>query len=131
MPIVKEDDTMPMVKEDDAVPVVNQDEALVDPFGDRDDWAVGIMKKAFLKIRHVLQTTGLGTLNPPQEEKVSSYVFIFHQLADVLEELSTYQNKNCANSVVYILAYYQSRIDDFNTSVMTQGISTAHNNERH
>ena len=39
---------------DDAVPVVNQDEALVDPFGDRDDWAISIMIKAFLKIRHVL-----------------------------------------------------------------------------
>jgi hypothetical protein len=43
-----------MVKEEDAMPVVNQDEALVDPFGDRDDWVVGIMSKAFLKIRHVL-----------------------------------------------------------------------------
>ena len=48
------DDAVPMVKEDDAVPVVNQDEAPVDPFGDRDDWAVGIMSKAFLKIKHVL-----------------------------------------------------------------------------
>ena len=48
------DDTIPMVKEDDAVPMVNQDEALVDPFRDRDDWAIGIMRKAFLKIRHVL-----------------------------------------------------------------------------
>ena len=48
------DDIMPMVKGDDVVPVVNQDEAPVDPFGDRDDWAVGIMSKAFLKIRHVL-----------------------------------------------------------------------------
>ena len=48
------DDVVPMVKEDDAVPVVNQDEALVDPFGDRDDLAVGIMIKVFLKIRHVL-----------------------------------------------------------------------------
>ena len=54
MPMVKEDDTVPMVKEDDTVPVVNQDEAPVDPFGDRDDWAIGIMNKAFLKIRHVL-----------------------------------------------------------------------------
>jgi hypothetical protein len=35
----------------------------------------------------VLQHTSLGTLNLPQEEKVSSYVFIFHQLTDVLEEL--------------------------------------------
>ena len=52
--MVKEDDAVPMVKEDDAVPVVNQDEAPVDPFGDRDDWAIGIMSKAFLKIRHVL-----------------------------------------------------------------------------
>ena len=45
---------MPMVKEDDSMPVVNQDEASVDPFGDRDDWAIGIMSKAFLKIRHAL-----------------------------------------------------------------------------
>ena len=50
----EEDDAMPVVKEDDAVPVVNQDEAPVDPFGDRDDWALDIMRKAFLKIRHVL-----------------------------------------------------------------------------
>ena len=48
------DDIVPVVKEDDAVPMVNQDEAPVDPFGDRDDWAIGIMRKAFLKIRHVL-----------------------------------------------------------------------------
>ena len=54
MPLVKEDDTMHVVKEDDAVSVVNQDEALVDPFGDRDDWSIGIMSKAFLKIRRVL-----------------------------------------------------------------------------
>jgi hypothetical protein len=47
-----------MVKEDDAVPMVNQDEASVDSFGDRDYWAISIMRKAFLKIRHVLQTTG-------------------------------------------------------------------------
>ena len=47
MPVVKEDDAVPVVKEDDSVPVVNQDEALVDPFGDRDDWAIGIMRKAF------------------------------------------------------------------------------------
>jgi hypothetical protein len=45
------------------------------------------MNKAFLKIKHVLQNTGVGTLNSPQEEKVSSYVCIFHLLADVLEEL--------------------------------------------
>ena len=64
------------------------------------------MSKAFLKIRHVLQNTGLGTLNPPQEEKVSSYVFIFHQLADVLEELPGYLNKNHANNMEYILACY-------------------------
>jgi hypothetical protein len=54
VPMVKEDDIMPMVKEDDALPMVNQDEALVDPFRDRDNWAVGIMSKDFLKIRHVL-----------------------------------------------------------------------------
>ena len=48
VPMVKEDDAVPMVKKDDAVPVVNQDEALVDPFGDRDDWAIDIMSKAFL-----------------------------------------------------------------------------------
>ena len=80
VPMVKEDDAMPMVKEDDPVPMVNQDEAPVDPFGDRDDWAIGIMSKTSLKIRHVLQNTGLGTLNLPQEEKVSSYVFIFTNL---------------------------------------------------
>ena len=48
------DDIVPVVKEDDAMPMVNQDEALVDHFGDRDDWAIGIMSKDFLKIRHVL-----------------------------------------------------------------------------
>jgi hypothetical protein len=48
------DDAVHVVKEDDIVPVVNQDEAPVDPVGDRDDWAIGIMSKAFLKIRHVL-----------------------------------------------------------------------------
>ena len=110
---------MPLVKEDDAVPVVNQDEAPVDPFRDRDDWAIGIMSKAFLKIRHALQNTGLGTLNPPWEEKVTIYVFIFHQLTDVLEELPAYLNKNRADNTKYILACYQSRIDGFNTSVMT------------
>ena len=54
VPVVKEDDSIPVVKEDDTVPMVNQDEAPVDPFGDRDDWAIGIMSKAFLKIRHLL-----------------------------------------------------------------------------
>jgi hypothetical protein len=54
------DDAMPVVKEDDVVPVVNQDEAPVDPFGDRDDWAVGIMSKAFLKMTHVLHNTRVG-----------------------------------------------------------------------
>jgi hypothetical protein len=49
------DEAMPMVKEDDAVPMVNQDEALVGPFRDRDDWAIDIMRKAFLKIKSVLQ----------------------------------------------------------------------------
>ena len=111
------DDIVPVVKEDDAVPMVNQDEAPVDPFGDRDDWAIGIMSKAFLKIRHVLQNTGVGTLNPPQEEKVSSYVFIFHQLTNVLEELLAYLNKNHTDNTEYILAYYWSRIDGFDTSI--------------
>ena len=77
------------------------------------------MSKAFLKIKHVLQNTGLGTLNPPQEENVSSYIFIFHQLADVLEELSAYLNKNCADNAEYILTCYRSWIDGFDTSVMT------------
>jgi hypothetical protein len=49
------DEAVPMVKEDDAVLVVNQDEAPVDPCRDRGDWAVDIMRKAFLKIRRVLQ----------------------------------------------------------------------------
>ena len=44
MPVVKEDDAVPVVKEDDAMPVVNQDEAPMDPFGDRDDWAIGICR---------------------------------------------------------------------------------------
>ena len=130
VPMVKEDDAMPMVKEGDAVPVVNQDEALVDPFGDRDDLAVGIMIKVFLKIRHVLQNTRVGPLNLPQEEKVSSYVFIFQQLTDVLEELPAYLNKNCMDNAKYILTCYQSRIDGFDTSIATQGISTAHNIEK-
>ena len=98
--------------------VVNQDEALVDPFRYRDDWAIAIMSKAFLKIRHMLQNTKVGTLNLPQEEKVSSYVFISHQLTDVLEELPAYLNKNHADNTEYILTCYRSRIDGFDTSVM-------------
>jgi hypothetical protein len=54
VPMVTEDDIVPMVKEDYIMPMVNRDEALVDPFGDRDDWAIGIMSKAFLKIRCVV-----------------------------------------------------------------------------
>ena len=57
------DDAVPAVKEDDAMPMVNHDEDPMDPFGDRDNWAMGIMSKAFLKIRHVLQNISLGTLN--------------------------------------------------------------------
>ena len=117
--MVKEDDVMPIVKEDDTMPVVNQDEAPMDHFGDRDDWAIGIMSKAFLKFKHVLQNTRVGTLNLPWEEKVSSYVFIFYQPADVLEELSAYLNKNRVDNVEYILAYYRSRIDGFDTNVAT------------
>ena len=48
----------------------------------------------------------MGTLNPPWEEKVSSNVFIFHQLIDVLEELPAYLNKNHADNAEYILVYY-------------------------
>ena len=77
------------------------------------------MSKAFLMIRHVLQNTGLGTLNPPQEEKVSSYIFIFHQLTDVLEELPAYLNKNHMDNAEYILACYWSWIDGFDTSIVT------------
>ena len=55
----------------------------------------------------------------------------FHQVADILEELPAYLNKNCVDSTKYILAYYQSRIDGFDTSLMTLGISTAHNTEKH
>ena len=61
----------------------------------------------------------MGTLNPPREEKVSSFVFIFHQLNDVLEELPAYLNKNCVDNSKYILACYQSQIDGFDTSVVT------------
>ena len=77
------------------------------------------MNKAFLKIKHVLQNTRVGTLNPPLEEKVSNYIFIFHQLTDVLEELLAYLNKNHADNAEYILACYQSQIDGFDTSVAT------------
>jgi hypothetical protein len=131
VPMVKEDDAMPMVKEDDMVPVLNQDEALVDLFSDRDDWAVATMKNAFLKIKGVLQNTDLVTLNPPREEKVSNYVFIFHQLTDVLEELLAYLNKSHADNVEYILTCYWSRIDGFDTSIAMQGISTTTNTEKH
>jgi hypothetical protein len=89
------------------------------------------MSKAFLKIRHVLQNTGLGTLNPSWEKKVSSYVFIFYQLTDVLEELLAYLNKNHTDNTEYILACYQNRIDGFDTSVTTQGISITHNTKKH
>jgi hypothetical protein len=106
MPMMKEDDTMPMVKEDDAMPVVNQDETLVNPFGDRDDWTICIMSRAFWKIKRMVENTDLGTLTPPQVEKVSSYIFIFHQLTDVLEELPAYLNRNRANNAEYILACY-------------------------
>ena len=61
----------------------------------------------------------MGTLNPPRVEKVSSYIFIFHQLADVLEELPAYLNKNHVDNVEYILACYRSRIDGFDTSITT------------
>ena len=62
---------------------------------------------------------------------MSSYVFIFHQLTDVLEKLPAYLNKNHADNMEYIVAYYQSRIDGFDTSVVMQGISTAHNTKKH
>ena len=62
---------------------------------------------------------------------MSSYVFIFHQLADVLEELPAYVNKNRVDNTKYILAYYRSRIDGFNISITMQGISTVHNTEKH
>ena len=65
------------------------------------------------------------------DEKVSSYVFIFHQLIDVLEELPAYLNKNHADNVEYILTCYQSQIDGFDTTTATQGSSTAHNTEKH
>jgi hypothetical protein len=68
---------MPMVKEDDAMPIMNQDEAPVDPFGDRDDWVVGIMSKAFWKIKSVVENINLGTLTPPQVEKVCAIMSLF------------------------------------------------------
>jgi hypothetical protein len=71
------------------------------------------MSKAFLKIRHVLWNTSLGTLNPPWKEKVCNYVFIFHQLTNVLEELPAYLNKNRTDNVEHILACYWSWIDGF------------------
>ena len=62
---------------------------------------------------------------------MSNYVFIFHQLVDVLEELTAYLNKNHVDNAEYILACYQRWIDGFYTTIMTQGISTAHNIEKH
>ena len=62
---------------------------------------------------------------------MSSYVFIFHQLADVLKELPAYLNKNHVDNMEYILACYQSQIDGFDTSITTQGINIAHNTEKH
>ena len=62
---------------------------------------------------------------------MSSYVFIFHQLVDVLEELSTYLNKSRVDHAEYILAYYRSQIDGFDTSIAAQGISTIGNTEKH
>ena len=62
---------------------------------------------------------------------MSSYVFIFHELTDVLVEQPAYLNNNRMNNAGYILTCYQSQIDGFDTSVMTQGISTAHNTEKH
>jgi hypothetical protein len=64
-------------------------------------------------------------------EKVSSYVFIFHQHVDVLEELPAYLNKSRADNAEYILACYWSRIDGFDTSIAMQGISTTDNTEKH
>jgi len=79
----------------------------------------------------VVENINLGTLTPPLVEKVSNYIFIFHQLTDVLEELLAYLNKNHADNVEYILTCYQSQMDGFNTPIVTQGISTAHNTEKH
>ena len=106
--VVKEDDAMPMVKEDDIMPMVNQDEAPMDPFGDRDVWAIDITSKAFWTIKSAVENINLGTLTPPFVEKVSSYIFIFHQLVDVLEELPAYLNKSHADNVEYILTCYGS-----------------------
>jgi hypothetical protein len=54
----------------------------------------------------MVENTDLGTLSPPQVKKVSSYVFIFHQLANVLEELPAYLNRNHVDNAEYILACY-------------------------
>ena len=62
---------------------------------------------------------------------MSSYVFIFHQLTDALEELPAYLNKNCTDNAKYILTCYRSQIDGYDTTIVTQGISTAHNIEKH
>ena len=61
-----------------------------------------------MKIRHMLQNTRVGTLNLRLKEKVSSYIFIFHQLANVLEELPANLNKNHVDNMEYILACYRS-----------------------
>ena len=62
---------------------------------------------------------------------MSSYVFIFHQLTDVPDELPAYLNKNHVDNVECILASYQSQVDGFDTRITTQGINTAHNTEKH
>jgi hypothetical protein len=67
----------------------------------------------------VVENINLGTLTLPQVEKVCIYVFIFHQLTDVLEELLSYLNKNRTDNVEYFLTFYRSRVDGFNTSIMT------------
>jgi hypothetical protein len=67
----------------------------------------------------VVENINLGTLTLPQVEKVSSYISIFHQLTDVLEELPAYLNKNHVVNAEYILACYQSQIDGFDTTVVT------------
>jgi hypothetical protein len=80
------------------------------------------MREAFKKIEGVVDDIGLGTLTFPLEEKVSNYVFIFYQIADVLQHLPAYLKKNHPG----LLPEPDRR---FRHQLATRGISVADNTE--
>lgn len=85
--------------------------------------AIGVMREAFKKIEGVVDDIGLGTLTFPLEEKVSNYVFIFYQIADVLQHLPAYLKKNHPG----LLPEPDRR---FRHQLATRGISVADNTEK-